>query len=141
MYQVPHNPQNHRRWPILLICFYYAMMGFLAALSSCSFFTVIIGTNMLGGNQTLSLFWSAFLLLANVSRLGLFVGILGFCVWAYRGVLVVEALTIINLATRFVLSDGRITLIELAAGIIAMLIIWYLFQPNTKYQFLRSKKS
>lgn len=138
MYRVPHNPQPKFRWPIVLMCCYYALMGFLAILSSCTFFSIMIDSKMLGGNYILSLLWSSVLLLANVSRLGLLVGILKFYRWAYRGALIIELLTIINLISQFVLRSGLMTWPELASGLIGMLILGYLLQPKIKQQFLKS---
>ncbi|ABX07476.1 MAG TPA: hypothetical protein DEF47_04585 [Herpetosiphon sp.] len=138
MYRVPHNPQPKYRWPMILMCCYYGFVGFLAILGSCTFFSIMIDSKMLGGNYILSLLWSSVLLLANVSRLGLLVGLLKFYRWAYYGALIIELLTIINLISQFVLHSGLITWPELASGLIGMLILGYLLQPKIKQQFLKS---
>lgn len=138
MYRVPHNPQNQLSWPIALIFFYNAIISIVAAIGGCSLFAVMIYTNRLHENQPLSLLWPAFFLLVTISRLGFGVGFVKFRSWGYRGLVIVEIITIISLLSRFMLNRERISWVEIALVIIAMPILGYLSRPNIKHQFLRS---
>ncbi|KPL81187.1 hypothetical protein [Herpetosiphon geysericola] len=135
MYQVPHNPQNKLRWPIALIFFYYAIVGIGAAIGGC-----LLVASIVYGKQRVSLFWPFFFFLFNISRLGFAVGFVRFRAWGYRGIVLVEALSIMSLLGRFVLQRERISWVEIALSMMAMLILGYLLHPRIKHQFLQSNR-
>ena len=139
MYQVPKNPQLQRQGPILSICGYNAIVGSFFALASCSY----IGTTLIGiavsPPATLSMglsaeaFWMALLLLLNASRLALGVGLLRARRWAYRGMFVVESITIINMLYELFVGQAPMTiwpLFTIVTGVVAVLILSYLSQPH-----------
>ncbi|WP_110518915.1 hypothetical protein [Herpetosiphon llansteffanensis] len=136
MYEVPHNPQNKLRWPIALIFFYYAIVGIGGVLGAC-----LLVASSIYGNQRVNLLWPFFFFFVNISRLGFAVGFVRFRAWGYRGIVLVEALSIMSLLGRFVLQRERISWVEIALSMMAMLILGYLVQPRIKHQFLQSNKA
>ncbi|MBM7844076.1 hypothetical protein [Herpetosiphon giganteus] len=139
MYQVPKNPQLQRQGPILSICGYNAIVGSFFALASCSYIgTMLIGIAVslpatLSCGMNAEIFWIALLLLLNASRFGLFIGLLRARRWAYRCIVLVEGITIINMLYELFVGQAPMTiwpLFTIVTGVVAVLILSYLSQPH-----------
>lgn len=144
MYHVPKKPQLPRQTTSLMICGYYAIIGSFFALSSCSYFgTMLIGIAVsppetMSSGMNAGIFWTGLVLLLNVSRLALVVGFLKTRLWAYRGIFVVESITIINMLYELFVGQSPLTiwpLFEVVSGIVAVLILSYLSQPKARRYF------
>ncbi len=141
MYEVPHNTKPLSKWPVLIISLYYIFVGLIAAISSISFFVTMIYSDMLNSNRLMLTLWFSLILIANASRLGVFIGLLSQRLWAYRGSMVIETLMVINAGyILFFSKPYRLNWPIIISGIIALLILGYLFRLKVRHAFFTIKE-
>ncbi|WP_110518911.1 hypothetical protein [Herpetosiphon llansteffanensis] len=140
MYKVPHNVKPISQWPVFFISMYYGVVGTVGAIPGCYFLMYVIWDHqrILHSNNLANTLWFSLIFLANMSRLGLFIGLIRLRRWAYWCTISIETITIIS-AVYISLSFTRnhiLNWIIISIGIIALVILGYLFRPKVWRTFL-----
>lgn len=142
MYEVPQNVKPISEWPIFFISMYYGAIGAVGAIPSCYFLMYVIFDHqrILNSNNLANTLWFSLIFIANTSRLGLFIGLLRLRRWAYWCSISIEILMIIHGGYTLAFSKIQIyDLIIISIGIIALVILGYLFRPKVWRTFAASK--
>lgn len=145
MYQVPQNVKPISQWPIFFISLYYGVVGAISVIPSCYFLMYVsfYYKSMLNNDNLANTLWFSLIFIANTSRLGLFIGLLRLRRWAYWWSISIETLIIIN-AVYILLSFSRTHILNwiiITIGIVALVILGYLFRPRVWRTFAASKAS